>query len=192
MQALAAAAHPKAQKAAETRARLIAIARRLFASQGYASTGTEAVVLEAGVTRGALYFHFADKAALFEAVLDAVAREVAGAIAAASAGASSALDGLALGTRAYLHAATDASRRRIYLIDGPAVLGAARWHELENRYSRPLLIEGLAALGVNDPDAMAHLLSGAMIEGANWLSVDETIAPRLESAFATLFAALAR
>lgn len=191
MQDKIAADAQKAGKAAETRARLIAIARARFAADGYAATGTEALVAEAGVTRGALYFHFVDKAALFEAVLDVVAREVADAIDAASADAPSALEALRRGTAAYLDAASHASRRRIYLIDGPAVLGAARWHAWENRYSRPMLIEGLQALGVADAEALAHILSGAMVEGATWAALEPVARPRLAAAFDRLLAALA-
>lgn len=190
MQSNAPAAALKAQKAAETRANLIEIARGLFAADGYAATGTEALVAAAGVTRGALYFHFADKAALFDAVLDAVAREVADAIDTASADAPSALEALRRGAAAYIDAASDTSRRRIYLIDGPSVLGAARWHELENRYSRPLLIDGLQAAGADDAEALAHLLSGAMVEAALWASLDPAVRPRVAAALNRLLASI--
>ena len=55
----------KAQRAAATRTRLVAAARALFAADGYAATGTEAILAAAGVTTGALYHHFGSKTALW-------------------------------------------------------------------------------------------------------------------------------
>src|SRR6201986_114583 len=59
----------RAEHASDTRAALVASARRLFADQGYDATGTEQIVTDARVTRGALYHHFHDKADLFRAVM---------------------------------------------------------------------------------------------------------------------------
>ena len=167
----------KAEKARQTRAKLIATARALFAAKGFAETGTEEIVAAAGVTRGALYFHFADKTALFEAVMDEIAREVAEAILTATADDPRPVHALRIGAAAFIDACCDPSRSRIYLIDGPAALGAGRWRAVENRYSRPVLREGVAralaeqgdAAGF-DADALAALLSGAMVEGALWLA----------------------
>src|SRR5690606_29562647 len=84
----------KAEKHAATRAALLGFARTLFASTGYAETGTEDVVKQAGVTRGALYYHFADKRALFEAVVEQEAASILAAIEEAAGKAKSPLDAL--------------------------------------------------------------------------------------------------
>ena len=60
----------KAEQSAQTRRALLDAAHELFAEDGYAATSTEAVARRAGVTRGALYYQFRDKAALFAAVYE--------------------------------------------------------------------------------------------------------------------------
>src|SRR3981081_4552226 len=69
----------RAEHAADTRGALITAARRLFAAHGFDGTGTEQIVAEARVTRGALYHHFRDKADIFRAAM----AEAAGGVAAA-------------------------------------------------------------------------------------------------------------
>lgn len=54
----------------DKRAQLIAAAERVFLRLGYAHTTIQDVLKEAGVSRGGLYLYFANKAELFEAVLD--------------------------------------------------------------------------------------------------------------------------
>ena len=67
----------QAERAADTRDALIAAARPLFASPGFADVSMETIVRDAGVTRGALYHHFADKTELFAAVFEKVEGEMA-------------------------------------------------------------------------------------------------------------------
>ena len=55
---------------------MIAAGRRLFGRDGFSEVGTESIVGAAGVTRGALYHHFGNKAGLFAAVLDQVEEEI--------------------------------------------------------------------------------------------------------------------
>jgi len=59
----------KAQ-AQETRHQIIDAAERVFHAQGVARTSLQQVAAEAGLTRGAIYWHFKDKAALFAAMMD--------------------------------------------------------------------------------------------------------------------------
>jgi len=69
-----------------TRGQLVAIATRMFAERGYEDTSIEAVLREAGVSRGSLYHHFASKEALFEAVAEEVETSVGAQTVAAASG----------------------------------------------------------------------------------------------------------
>ncbi|MEU2060931.1 TetR/AcrR family transcriptional regulator [Streptomyces sp. NPDC013455] len=60
----------KTERAARTRATLVLAAARHFDQHGYEGTTLKAVCAEAGVTLGALTFHFRSKAALASAVVE--------------------------------------------------------------------------------------------------------------------------
>ncbi|BCM21118.1 TetR/AcrR family transcriptional regulator [Mesorhizobium sp. J8] len=128
-----------------TRADLIRAARKLFTEKSYAETGTPEIVAEAGVTRGALYHHFADKQALFVAVVEQEAAAVAAEIDDASPPSLSARDALIAGSNAYLEAMRAPGRTRLLLLDGPAVLGRAAMDEIDSRHGNRSLREGLVA-----------------------------------------------
>lgn len=135
----------RAEHASDTRAALIAAARRLFAAQGYDGTGTEQIVADARVTRGALYHHFRDKADLFRAVMaeaaGAVARQLVDEQLASEA--ESPLAEIRNGVAAFLDVCVAGDFQRIVLVDGPRVLGSDAWEELVDRYGRQLLDEWL-------------------------------------------------
>lgn len=59
-------------EAAETRHQILDAAERVFLAQGVARTSLQQVAEAAGVTRGAVYWHFKDKADLFDAMMDRV------------------------------------------------------------------------------------------------------------------------
>ncbi|SPM32724.1 TetR family transcriptional regulator [Mycobacterium rhizamassiliense] len=172
----------KARRAAQaeaTRAALVDAARRLFVEKGYYRTGTEELVAAAGVgTRGALYHHFADKQALFEAVFLCVEEDLVLEAAKNLADpASGALNQLRQGLIGFLDASLTPHVQRILLIDGPAVLGWVRWRELEGVYGlgaiRAMLEraveEGDIASG-QPVDALAHLLLAAADEAALFIA----------------------
>jgi TetR/AcrR family acrAB operon transcriptional repressor len=56
----------------QTRRRILDAARRVFARQGVTRTTLEQIAHAAGVTRGAIYWHFADKTELFYAMREQV------------------------------------------------------------------------------------------------------------------------
>jgi AcrR family transcriptional regulator len=103
-----------------TRMALLDAARALFVEKGYAETATPEIVSKAAVTRGALYHHFADKQALFRAVIEREANAVAADIEARSAGASSAREALLQGASAYFDAMAVPGRTRLLLREAPA------------------------------------------------------------------------
>jgi TetR/AcrR family acrAB operon transcriptional repressor len=61
------------QESERTRQGILAAARRVFARQGVTRTTLEEIAAAAGVTRGAIYWHFADKTELFFAMREQVA-----------------------------------------------------------------------------------------------------------------------
>ncbi|PWJ94444.1 MULTISPECIES: TetR/AcrR family transcriptional regulator [Mesorhizobium] len=128
-----------------TRADLIAAARKLFTEKSYAETGTPEIAAAAGVTRGALYHHFADKQALFAAVVEQEAAAVAEEIERASPPSLDAREALIAGSDAYLAAMRAPGRTRLLLLDGPAVLGRPAMDAIDNRHGNRSLREGLVA-----------------------------------------------
>ncbi len=63
-------------KGERTRRRLLELAVRRFADDGYRATSVSAIAREAGITQAAVYAYFASKEALFEAAVDLDAAEL--------------------------------------------------------------------------------------------------------------------
>lgn len=159
----------RAEQVAQTRAALVAAGRVLFGRGGFAATSVEDVAREARVTTGALYHHFPGKAALFEAVFEQVHVELLMASAQAADGlAEGSVDWFAAGFDAFLDKVLEPDVRQIIITDAPAVLGLARFTELDERYAYTAIADGLraaaaaGALRVADPETMARLLLGAL------------------------------
>jgi AcrR family transcriptional regulator len=76
-------ASSRAARQAETRRRLIDVARRMFLDDGYAATSLDKVAVEAGYSKGAVYSNFSGKEELCLAVLDSLhERQVEGVVSA--------------------------------------------------------------------------------------------------------------
>jgi AcrR family transcriptional regulator len=65
----------KAQQSAQTREALVRACMRLFAERGFTNTSLDDIAREARLTKGAIYWHFENKDALFAAILGRI-REV--------------------------------------------------------------------------------------------------------------------
>ena len=80
-----------------TRAHLIEVATRLFATHGYDGTSIEAVLAESGVSRGSLYHHFPGKEALYLAVFEVLGDRLGADMTAALQDAADPVDMLRIG-----------------------------------------------------------------------------------------------
>ena len=164
----------RAEHAADTRGALIAAARRLFAAHGFDGTGTEQIVAEARVTRGALYHHFRDTADIFRAAMAEAAADVATRLIdeQLAAEATSPMAEIREGVSAFLDVCMGGDFQRIVLVDGPRVLGADAWEELVERYGRSLLEQWLERCeGTGDLDelpvrALARLIIAMLTEAS--------------------------
>lgn len=175
----------KAEQAAATRAVLLRVARDLFTARGYGATGTEEIVEQAGMTMGALYYHFKDKRDLFRAVFelveaefDQIGREAA----------QQEKEPWTAFTAACI-ANVDACRRpdihQICLMDAPSVLGWETWRRIDGAYSMKSMRSGLRALMTvgeiaEEPTApLAALLVGALNEaGLSIAHAEDPVAAR--------------
>jgi AcrR family transcriptional regulator len=168
----------QAERSAATRGALVAAARRLFAERGYAAVGTPEVAAAAGVTRGALYHQFADKADLFLAVYEEIEQEVTARISqlAAAAGAGDPLAALTAGAEAFLDACAEPEVHRILLLDAPAVLGWEKWRALGLEYglglTEAILRAAMEAGRITEQPVrpLAHVLIGALDEAALYVA----------------------
>jgi AcrR family transcriptional regulator len=133
-----------AKKPSRNRGKLIAAARRLFAERGYAAVGTEEVVREAGQR-------------LYEETMARIGHD---------------REDLQVGARVLLGIYAEPEVRRLFLIEGPAVLGLSDWKALQAPLStlfldhalRHLMEEGI--ISESEMPSLNELLSGALQQAA--------------------------
>ena len=160
------------ERTRSTRSALTAAARSLFTERGYAAVSTDEIVRAAGVTRGALYHHYADKQALFRDVFEQLETEMNDEISAVFADAPDHLSAMAAGVTRYLDICQRPEVLRISLTDAPAVLGWAAWREIEAQYGLRLITAKLSAavdeglITTPSVPALAQLLLSVVIESA--------------------------
>ena len=162
----------RAEQVAQTRAALVAAGRRRFGQQGFAATSVDDLAREARVTTGALYHHFPNKTKLFEAVFEQAHTELMEGSVQAALGAPDEVELLARGFEAFLDSVQQPELQQIVIVDAPAVLGLARFTELDEKFAYPEIVFALESavnggrLQVDDPPTLARLLLGALTRGA--------------------------
>jgi AcrR family transcriptional regulator len=164
----------QSERSATTQLALQTAARRLWGERGYADVGTPEIAEAAGVTRGAMYHQYADKAALFLAVLEAVEADVIQRLAATVTAAQpkSPADALHVAADAWLDIASEPEIRQLVLLDAPSILGWAGFREISLRYGLGMTEQLLSAAidaGQLKPQPvrpLATVLIGALDEAA--------------------------
>ena len=192
----------RAERGRSTRDQLVAVATELFAQRGFDGTSIEAVLDAAGVSRGSLYHHFANKEALFEAAFQAVEERIGEQIVIAASSVpeafTDAIVSLRVGALEWIKLAGDPVVQRIVLIDAPAVLGWERWRELEEQNALGTLkiaMQAAADQGRVRPDLVdiyAHMLLATVNEFALMIARAEDQAEATKTAETAVDEILAR
>jgi AcrR family transcriptional regulator len=165
----------KAEQTQQTRQSILARSRQLFATKGYAATGTEEIISELGITRGALYHQFGDKLGVFKAVVAEAYSEITDYVHAKVQPLDDNWEQLVVGCQAFLEIAQREDLRRLVSIEAPAVLAAETLVELD-QYGFELLHQSIqiavaeGKLNTIDPECFAHLVNGALNELATWVA----------------------
>jgi AcrR family transcriptional regulator len=187
----------RAEQVAQTRAALVGAGRELFGTKGFAATSVDDIARAARVTTGALYHHFPNKAAVFEAVFEQVHADMMAATAEAADATGDPVAQMAAGFGVFLDQCLLPEVQRIMITDAPAVLGLARFVELDERYALDAAVAVMEAanasgtLTIEDPPTLARLLFGALTRaGLLIASSDDPVATR--DAVAATFLAMMR
>ncbi len=172
-----AAALSKAEQYEKTRSALLTVAHALFADRGYVGTSTHDIVERAEVTRGALYYHFRNKKALFQAVFERFRQTRTQAIMERIQEAEGDLwqRFVETGCTAIIESLSDKSAQRIIFTDGPAILDPAVWHRnVQGVNFITQLLGQLEAEGFIEEktphQALSRLLWGAFLEAGVYVS----------------------
>ena len=162
----------RAARGRATRGQLIEVATGLFADHGYEGTSVEAVLTAAGVSRGALYHHFAGKEALFTAVLEALSERITVQLTEIISASADPAEAVRTAALAWIDLAGDPVIQRIMLVDAPSVLGWEQWRAMDEGRTVGAMRDMLQA--VSDAGRLpgelvgpfAHMILAALDEAA--------------------------
>ena len=191
----------RALQGERTRERLIEAASELFVRNGYADTSLDAVVERAGVTKGALYHHFADKRALYLGAYDAAHARLAQQIAelATDGRGRAPFEVFVDACVAFLQSViTEPWVMRLTVAEGPGAMGNAEWRALDDGYAWDTIgvpLEQMQARGHVRADvdvvAATALVNAAINEAAVRIATAPDAAAELDRTVPALRALLA-
>jgi AcrR family transcriptional regulator len=192
----------QSDRAAATRNAILAAAREVFTTAGFADANIADVVSRAGASVGSLYHHFGGKADLYLALFEDYerrqeARATAAVAQARAGGELSRIELFTVGARAYLRGCWDERElARLFLAGGgPAgseLLGRKRFHEWARLNEK--LLGGYDEPGGPSSDALVLVLTTVVAEAGHAVAVcdEETKAMAFAEDVLTLIGRMAR
>jgi len=162
----------QAERRAGTQKRIINVAKKVFARDGYAKASLAEIVDKANVTTGAVYHHFSGKKGLFIAVAEHLEQTILDEVTTTQASKSpwETFESSILTT---LEVCARPDIQQIVFRDAPTVVGVQEWREIEIKYAFGLMRDTITLLteeGIMEapnPDLMAQVLLGAIMEAAH-------------------------
>lgn len=152
-------------------------ARRLFVEHGYRHTSMTMILNAAGLSKGALYHHFASKEDMFAAIFEDVSRRAIERAVAKTGKRASPLETLSAVVHAWLAELRDPETAAILLEQGPQVLGWRRAKQIEDANSLGAMTRSLeravesGEIAVQCPHVAARMLNALLAEAA-FISLD--------------------
>jgi AcrR family transcriptional regulator len=162
----------QAERRETTRGAIVDAAKELFVEHGFDQTSVTDILERAGISRGALYHHFAAKEDVFAAVFVMTSTDAIRQAVRRIPPNSTPIDALLAGCLGWLDAVKDPAIHRILFVDGPSALGWERLRTLEEATSLGLMRTGVARaveskeIKVPSVDLAARLLNGLLAEAA--------------------------
>jgi AcrR family transcriptional regulator len=129
-----------------TKAALLEAATRRFAEHGFSGTALEEVAADVQATRGAVYHHFANKIALFQAVYEELETGMIRDVAEATKNAATPEEAAYAALNTFLDHASEPVYGRIVWQEAPLALGWQQWREREEQYGYGMIEQVLRNL----------------------------------------------
>lgn len=162
----------QSERRTATRASLISSAEKLFVTQGFEGTSTDDILAAAGVSRGAMYYHFRTKRDVFEAVFVATSDGAILRSGRAAKKSDSPLESLINACLSWLKEVRKPQIAAILIDQAPQVLGWERARDLEAETSLGLMTAGVKAaqeageIDVPSIELAARFLNAVLAEAA--------------------------
>ena len=155
-----------------TRMALIDAAREIFVEEGFQQAGVEAIARRARVTRGAFYHHFADKQALFEALVVDLQADAAQRLTATARVQGDPFARISAGAKAFLEICLEPAYRRLVIQEAPVVLGSRRSREIGDAYAFGMLgralveLKAAGSIAIDDAELAGRMIAAMICETA--------------------------